>query len=93
MEVGTMAVLATTVIPGLDAESYDQMVGHLGAALSGSPGFRMHSARPERDGWTVSEVWDSESDFRAFFEANVKANLPPGVEPQLRPLHNVVVSS
>jgi heme-degrading monooxygenase HmoA len=93
MKVATMAVLATTVIPGLDAESYDLMVGHMGPALSSSPGFRMHSARLERDGWTVSEVWDSESDFRAFFDANVKANLPPGIEPQLRPLHNVVLAS
>lgn len=88
-----MAVLATTVIPGLDAAGYDQMVVQLGAALRGSPGFRMHSARPEGDGWTVSEVWDSEQDFRAFFDAYVKANLPHGIEPQLCPLHNVVLPS
>lgn len=88
-----MAVVATTVIPGLDADGYDQIVGHLGAALSGSPGFRLHSARPEPAGWTVSEVWDSEEDFRAFFDAHVQNNLPPGVELEVRQLHNVVLPS
>lgn len=88
-----MAILATTVIPSLDAGGYDQVVGHIGPALSASPGFRLHSGRPDEAGWTVTEVWETEQEFRAFFDAHVKPNLPPGVEPRLRPLHNLLLPS
>lgn len=87
-----MSVLSTTVIPGLDASAYDQMSGHIGSVLQEAPGFRSHFAYSGDEGWTVVEVWDNEADVRAFFEANVKSALPPGVVPTVVALHNVITA-
>jgi hypothetical protein len=88
----SMAVLATTVITGLDSATYDQMAGGLGQALTATPGFRSHMAYPADSGWTVVEVWDSEAAFGTFFEAHVKADLPPGIEPILIELHSMLMA-
>jgi heme-degrading monooxygenase HmoA len=87
-----MSVLSTTVIPGLNAQTYDHMASHLGSVLQATPGFRSHFAYSGDAGWTVVEVWDNEVDVRAFFEANVKHALPPGVAPTVVALHNVVTA-
>jgi hypothetical protein len=87
----SMSVLVTTVIPGLDAATYDQIVGQIGPTLTTSPGFRTHTASDSPAGWTVTEVWDSAPQFHAFYDANVKPNLPPDVAPQVVELHNAIV--
>jgi hypothetical protein len=87
-----MAVLNTTVIPGLDAATYDQIIAQLGPALRAAPGFRSHLTYAGEPGWTVVEVWDSEAQFRAFFDVNVKPNLPPGTTPTITEAHNVLAA-
>ena len=85
-----MPVLNTTVIPGLNAAAYDQIIAHLGPALQAAPGFRSHLAYADAPGWTVVEVWDSEAEFNAFFDVNVKPNLPPGTTPTITKAHNTL---
>jgi hypothetical protein len=41
-------------------------------------GFVIHTNGPVPDGWRVVEVWDSQADFEAWFEAYVKPAFPEG---------------
>ena len=59
---GSVSVLSTTVIAGLDADTYDHIIAKLGPALRTAPGFRSHLAYADTPGWTVVEVWDSEAE-------------------------------
>lgn len=82
-----MAVLATTVVP-LDLAVYDQISPHLGPQVKAAQGFVSHSVHSDAPGsFTVTEVWNSAADFRAFFESAVKPNLPEGVTPSVTELH------
>ena len=40
----------------------------------------------------MSEIWDSESEFRSFFDATVATNLPPGSTPVVVELHRVLTA-
>jgi len=87
-----MAVLMIGEVPGLTEEMYAGMIGQLEPVLRASKGFVSHAGGPSPDGgWRVLEVWESQADGDAFFENNVKPNLPPGVVPDrtYRPLHTV----
>ena len=58
--------------------------------LQSAKGFISHAGGPSPDGgWRVVEVWESEDDGTAWFEANVRPNLPPDIVPnrQFFPLH------
>jgi hypothetical protein len=35
-------------------------------------GFVVHANGPPSGGWRVTEAWDSQADFEAWFESNVK---------------------
>ena len=85
-----MAVLMIGEVPNLTEETYAGMVGKLMPLMRGSKGFISHAGGPNPGGgWRVVEVWESEEDGRAWFEENVKPNLPPDVVPnrQYFPLH------
>ena len=86
-----MAILMTATVPGLDAATYDQITAGIGSTILSAPGFRAHAAYPDADGWTVVEVWDSEANWREFFDANVRDHLPPEAEQSVTELHNVVL--
>jgi heme-degrading monooxygenase HmoA len=72
-----MAVLMTALIPGATQEMIDGMEPLLGA-IRGQKGFVIHTNGPVPDGWRVVEVWDSQADFEAWFEGNVKPAFPEG---------------
>jgi heme-degrading monooxygenase HmoA len=81
----------TAVVPGLDAAHYDQIVAAVKPTMQSSAGFRSHFAYDGDGGWTVVELWESEAEWRAFFDANVKDHLPPDATQTLTELHNVVL--
>ena len=84
-----MAVLMIGEVPGLTEEMYAGMMGQMQAVLRGSKGFVSHAGGPSPSGgWRVVEIWESKEDGDAFFDANVKPNLPPGVVPE-RTYHEV----
>ena len=70
-----MAVLMTAHIPGGTKEMMDGMRPLL-EPLRGAKGFVIHANGPANGGWRVTEVWDSQADFEAWFEANVKPAFP-----------------
>jgi heme-degrading monooxygenase HmoA len=86
-----MPILMTAVIPTLDAATYDQIAGNVNPTMRSAAGFRGHLAYAGDAGWTVVEVWDSEADWRTFFDANVRDHLPPEATQNLTELHNVIL--
>ena len=72
-----MAVLMTAQIPGATQEMIDGMRPVLDK-IRDQNGFVIHTNGPVADGWRVVEVWDSQADFEAWFEANVKPAFPDG---------------
>lgn len=84
-----MAVVMIAEVSGLTEDVYGGMISQLQSGLKGAKGFISHAGGPSPDGdWRVVEMWESEADAQAWFEANVKPNLPPGVTPD-RKYHEV----
>ena len=85
-----MAVLMIGEVPNLTEEVYSGMIAQMMPLMRSSKGFISHAGGPSpAGGWRVVEAWESEADCEAWFDANVKPNLPPGVVPdrQFFPLH------
>lgn len=85
-----MPVLMIGEVPNLTEEIYAGMLGDLKPTMLASKGFISHSGGPgPNGGWRVIEAWESEEDSNAWFEANVRPNLPPDVVPTRThyPLH------
>ena len=72
-----MAVLMTAHIPGATKEMIDGLRPLL-EPIRTAPGFVVHTNGPAPGGWRVTEVWDSQADFEAWFEGNVKPAFPEG---------------
>ena len=72
-----MAVLMTAQIPGATKEMIDGLRPILDAIRS-AKGFIIHTNGPVPGGWRVTEVWESQADFEAWFEASVKPAFPEG---------------
>jgi hypothetical protein len=90
-----MAVLMIGEVPNLTEEIYGGMIGQMMPLLRASQGFIAHSGGPSpAGGWRVVEIWESEEAGDAWFNENVKPNLPPGIVPdrQYFPLHTAFTS-
>ena len=85
-----MAVLVRMMASGLDEATYDQISARLTSLMKGQPGFTMHVAYPTPGGFYVGEVWESRAQFEAWFNENVKPNVPAEIEPEVIELHAVV---
>jgi quinol monooxygenase YgiN len=72
-----MAVLMTAHLPGATQEMIDGMRPLLDE-IPRQKGFVIHTNGPAPDGWRVVEVWESQADFEAWFEAYVKPEFPEG---------------
>jgi len=72
-----MAVLMTAQIPGGTQEMVDGLRPLLDE-IRRMKGFVVHTNGPVPDGWRVVEVWESQADFEAWFEASVKPAFPDG---------------
>lgn len=88
-----MPVLVTSELRGVDAAGYDQIAAALGPVMRAARGFRAHAAEVTAEGVTVTEIWADAGTFRAFFDAHVAGNLPPGASPQVHDLHAVLTSA
>ena len=85
-----MAVLMIGEVPNLTEEIYGGMIGQLEPSLHSADGFISHAGGPSPSGgWRVVETWESEEQATAWFETNVRPNLPAGIVPerQYYPLH------
>lgn len=76
-----MPVLVTTRLQGMPPQAYDQIAVHLADALRAADGFIAHAATADDDGVTVTELWDDAGDWRRFFDAHVRPNVPAELAP------------
>jgi hypothetical protein len=73
-----MPVLMTAQLPGGTKEMIDGMFAQLSGPQRSAQGFILHTNGPVAGGWRVTEVWDAQSDFEAWFESYVKPAFPEG---------------
>lgn len=88
-----MPVLMIAEVPNLTEEVYGGLAGRMTPLMQAAKGFIFHSGGPNpTGGWRVIEAWESEEDGRAWFEENVRPNLPPEIVPDRKyfPLHSIV---
>ena len=88
-----MAVLMIGEVPNLTEEIYAGMIDQMAPLMRAHKGFISHAAGPSPDGgWRVVETWESEADGQAWFDDNVKPNLPPDIVPTrtYHPLHTAI---
>jgi len=78
-----MPVLIIGEQPSLTEEGYLKLFGSVEPHFRSAAGFIAHSGGAHPDGgWRVIELWETEADAQAFFEAHVMPNVPPGIVPQ-----------
>ncbi|HEY1317999.1 MAG TPA: hypothetical protein VGF10_12320 [Gaiella sp.] len=89
-----MAVSVVAHFPGLSAETYDEVIAALDLDANAPAGAILHVAGESNDGITISEIWQTEQTFRAFYDYRLGPALrlhgvhrEPVVE--VSPLHNV----
>lgn len=89
-----MATLISTLIKDQTAEGYDQVSVFLHQAVRNAPGFILHTAYEDKEGWRIMEIWNSKTEADNFFTKVVRPNLPPGLHPKrsYQELHAVVTA-
>ena len=84
-----MAVLIRHRADGMTAALYDEISPPLVADLKTQPGFLLHVTFDDATGFVVSELWESQEQHDAWFNAKVKPNLPFEVSQEVVALHSV----
>jgi hypothetical protein len=75
------AVIVIHDVPGATHEMMeDARQADLIDKLKAAPGFKGHWSGPTDSGYRVIERWESPDDWRAWYKAMVKPNMPPSVE-------------
>lgn len=87
-----MAVLTNSHVTGLTREQYEGIAADLTDKLKAAPGFIAHYAWEQEGGMSVVEIWDSQEQHDAWFDNNVKPNLPVQVIPEKHELANKVTA-
>ena len=77
-----MAILMTADVPGQTQEGYDGLLAALRETLEQAKGFIAHYGAPSDNGWTVMELWETETDAHQFFATYVHPILPAGIKPR-----------
>jgi hypothetical protein len=89
-----MAVSVVAHYPDLSAETYDEVIASLDLDANPPAGAILHVAGEADGAITISEIWQTEQTFRAYYDYRLRPALRlHGVhrEPRLEiaPLHNV----
>ena len=83
MAVVGMPILMTAEITGFTQAMADAMNAKIGERMKTAQGFVIHANGPIENGWRVTEIWESADHFNRWYEATIRPNLPPGVQPQI----------
>jgi len=87
-----MAVLVRHRSPELSLAQYDEISPPIVEKLKLQPGFVLHVAFEDSQGFCVAEIWESQEDATQFFAKYIHPNLPEGIKPKrtLLELHSLV---
>ncbi|HEX2704032.1 MAG TPA: hypothetical protein VHM72_11460 [Solirubrobacteraceae bacterium] len=67
---------------------YDESAPMLIPLLKEQPGFVLHIYYEDADGGVVDEVWETQEQHDAWFDANVKPNVPFEITSEVIDLHS-----
>ena len=84
-----MAVLIRHRAAGITPAQYDQISPPLLAELKDQPGFVLHVAFEDSQGFCVAEIWDTKEQHDSFFDEKVVPNVPAEIKQEVINLHNV----
>ena len=85
-----MAVLIRHRAEGMTPAQYDEISPPLVEAVRQQPGFKLHVAFVDSQGFCVAEIWDSQEQHDAWFNENVVPNVPAEISQEVVEIHNVV---
>jgi quinol monooxygenase YgiN len=85
-----MAVLIRHRAQGLGAADYDRISPPLVEQVKQQPGFVLHVAFEDSQGFCVAEIWESQEQHDAWFNANVVPNVPAEIKQEAIQIHNIV---
>jgi heme-degrading monooxygenase HmoA len=83
-----MSVLIRHRAPMSPAQ-YDEVAPALVAIMKQQPGFVLHVSYEDATGFVVAEVWESQEQHDAWFEANVVPNVQGEITQEVIDLHSV----
>jgi hypothetical protein len=75
---------------GMTPAQYDQIAPPLIEQLKTQPGFVLHTAFEDPEGFCVAEIWETKEQYDAWFNNHVKPNVPVAITQQVIKLHNVI---
>ena len=84
-----MAVLVRHRPQGLTSADYDRTSPPLVEGVKKQPGFVLHVAFEDSDGFCVAEIWDSQEQHDAWFQENVVPNIPTEIKQESIQLHAI----
>ena len=85
-----MAVLIRHRAQGMTTDLYDQISPPLIESAKQQPGFRLHVAFVDSQGFCVAEIWDSQEQHDGWFNETVVPNVPAEITQEVIEVHNVV---
>ena len=84
-----MAVLIRHRAQDMTTDQYDELSPQLVESVKQQPGFKLHVAFVDSQGFCVAEIWDSQEQHDAWFNENVVPNVPVPITQEVIELHNV----
>ena len=85
-----MPVLIRHRAQGFATADYDRISPPLVEAVKQQPGFVLHVAFEDAQGFCVAEIWESQEQHDAWFDENVVPNVPVEITQEVVQLHAVV---
>lgn len=84
-----MAVLIRHRAQGITLAQYDEISPRLLEEIKKAPGFVLHTAFEDSQGFCVAEIWDLKEQHDAYFDEKVVPNVPAEIKQEVIELHNV----
>ena len=84
-----MPVLIRHRPAGMTPEMYDQTAPPLVENLKKQPGFILHTSFVDANGFCVAEIWETQEQHDAWFNANVVPNVPVEIAQEVVELHSL----
>jgi quinol monooxygenase YgiN len=84
-----MAVLIRHRAPVTSAQ-YDEISPPLLEAIKKEPGFVLHVAFEDSQGFCVAEIWETQQQHDSYFNEKVVPNVPAEIKQEVIQIHNMV---
>ena len=84
-----MAVLVRHRSPELSLAQYDEISPPIVEKLKQQPGFVLHVAFKDSQGFCVAEIWESQEQHDAWFNDNVVPNVPVEIKQEVIQIHAI----